>query len=355
MRHPLLPLLAALLLGGCSSSLSPANPGGDDAGTGDDAATPDAGDGAAPQGDAGVSGDAAPPPSSQIRVIVEPSDKGAALLAAIQNATKSVHMTMYLLTSNEIVSALVAQHQAGHDVKVVLDKNGVQSSNQSAYDTLSKAGVAVHWAPSNFTYTHEKCVIVDATQAWIMTMNATYSSPTSNREYLAVDDGAADIAEAEAIFQADYANKAITPKGPLVVAPVNARDDLVAMVQTAKKTIDIEAEEMSDTAFVDALDTASDAGVAVHIVLSDATPYASQDTAVALLKQHGVKLVQVSKPYIHAKSMVVDGATAFVGSENFSGGSLGYNREVGVIFGIPSEVQKVLTTTVADFGKGTPL
>ena len=44
---------------------------------------------------------------------------------------------------------------------------------------------------------------------------------------------------------------------------------------------------------------------------------------------------------------------AFVGSENFSAGSLGYNRELGVIFDDASEVAKVKSTIDTDFGKGT--
>ena len=75
------------------------------------------------------------------------------------------------------------------------------------------AGVEVVWAPSRFTYTHEKAVIIDGTSAWIMTMNVTFSSPTANREYLALDTDPDDVAEAEAIFQADFANAGRQPDG----------------------------------------------------------------------------------------------------------------------------------------------
>ena len=53
--------------------------------------------------------------------------------------------------------------------------------------------------------------------------------------------------------------------------------------------------------------------------------------------------------------MVVDGSRAFVGSENFSAGSLGYNRELGVIFGAAAEVSKVLTTSQKDYAAGTKM
>ena len=65
--------------------------------------------------------------------------------------------------------------------------------------------------------------------------------------------------------------------------------------------------------------------------------------------------MSVSRPYIHAKSIVVDGTAAYVGSENFTTSSLQYNRELGVIVTVLSEVQKVLNATATDFSHGTAL
>ena len=52
--------------------------------------------------------------------------------------------------------------------------------------------------------------------------------------------------------------------------------------------------------------------------------------------------------YIHAKVIVVDGATAFVGSQNFSTSSLDDNRELGVITTDPVVVTSVSTTLAQD-------
>jgi phosphatidylserine/phosphatidylglycerophosphate/cardiolipin synthase-like enzyme len=64
-----------------------------------------------------------------------------------------------------------------------------------------------------------------------------------------------------------------------------------------------------------------------------------------------------TNPYIHAKAIVVDCAAGtcargFVGSENFSAGSVGYNRELGVIFDSASELAKVETAIDTDFAAG---
>src|SRR5205807_1892515 len=147
-----------------------------------------------------------------------------------------------------------------------------------SYSQLVNNNISVVWAPAGFTYTHEKCVILDGKQAWIMTMNATNSSPTANREYLAIDNDAADVAEAEAIFAADYANTSIQPQGALVVAPVNARAKIVALAGSATKTLDVEGEEFSDTSTANAIAAAAKSGVKVRVVIADNTPTSSQQS-----------------------------------------------------------------------------
>lgn len=289
--------------------------------------------------------------------MIEPGDRAAALLAAVQGARTSVHMTMYLLTSTPFIDALVAQKKANHDVKVVLNANFPDgtNANQSAYDKLVAAGVSVVWAPSTFVYTHEKCVILDGAEAWIMTMNLTASSPTANRELLIRDDATEDVGEAERIFEADFAGVAAQVSGPLVVAPVNASDRILALAAGAKATIDLEGETFSDDDTTRALVGAKNRGVAVRVVLSNASPTPAQSNAVATLKGAGIPVVSVASPYIHAKALVADGTQAYVGSENFTYNSLHSNRELGVILTTPGEVTKVGATISADFTQGTAL
>src|SRR5262249_798769 len=137
--------------------------------------------------------------TNSVTIEVEPSDKGAAVLAAINLATKSIHMEMYLLSDDFVINALVAKKNAGIDVRVILNQTFPDSagSNTATYNQLKAAGVSVVWAPSGFQYTHAKTVVIDAKSALIMTMNLTQSSATQNREYIATDTDPADVADAE--------------------------------------------------------------------------------------------------------------------------------------------------------------
>ncbi|MEO8801513.1 MAG: phospholipase D-like domain-containing protein, partial [Polyangiaceae bacterium] len=246
-------VLATAVGAGCSSSSSSASfdedaggaGGGDDSGT-----TPDDGGAGGTDAGSGGSSDAGTiTPSNAVSIIVEPNGKHASeLVAAVQAGTKSVYVTMYMLDNKAFLGALEAKAKAGVDVKVVLDGSSVNKTfNTPAYDALNAihAGTAV-WSNPSFTYTHEKCVIIDGAQAWIMTMNVDQSAPDADREYLAIDTQAADVTEATAVFQADFAHTSITPTGNLVVANTNARTALVTLIGTATKSLDLELEELSD-------------------------------------------------------------------------------------------------------------
>ena len=354
MKAVVVPVL--LVLGAACSSPNGGS-GGDGGGSnGIDAPTMTA--------DANVSG------SSAISIIVEPDGMDAQQLAtAIAGAQTSIDVTMYMMSSNTIINALVARAQAHVPVRVILDgSSSTKSFNTPAKTMLTTAGAQVVWSNPSFTYTHEKTVIIDGKVAWIMTMNTTGSAPSENREYLAIDSDAPDVAEATAVFEADFAMHSITPSGALVVANTNARADLVALINASTTTLDVEGEEFSDLytgGIVDSVVTAAHRGVAVRVIIGNSSP---DPTAISRVKAAGAHVVvsgptsgngSLAKPYIHAKAIVIDcaGTTCqrgYVGSENFSAGSLGYNRELGVIFSTASELAKVETAISADYAAGVP-
>jgi cardiolipin synthase A/B len=347
----------------CACSAAPSNNMGDDdnnqgndAGGGDSTATTDSPQSGNDSSQTNDTGGPPPLPSSDVQIIVEPNgNNGQEVVTAINAAKVSVHMTMYILSSSAVIDALINRHKAGVDVKVVLDSSST-TDNTSVYNQLKSAGVGVTWSSTMFQYTHEKCVIVDGSTAWIMTMNLDVSSSEDNREYLAIDTSAADIAEAEAVFAGDYAGSPPTSvTGPLVVAPLNAVSSITGWIGTAKNTIDIEDEEFSDYNTVNALKAALGRGVKVRIVLSNDTQTSTGQMAVSEVKAAGGTFVEVTTPYIHAKALVIDDILAFVGSENLTTGSLAYNRELGVWFSSTAQVSQVETTIAADYAKGTPL
>ncbi|MFO0675653.1 MAG: phospholipase D-like domain-containing protein [Polyangiaceae bacterium] len=309
--------------------------------------------------DASVSVDAGPPvPSTaKVRIIVQPNTDNA-LVDALKAAKTSIHMTMYMLTADTIESTLIERHRAGVDVKVILNRNFPTNDapNDDAFQKLQTAGVPVVWAPAAFRYTHSKSIVIDGTSLWVMTMNATPTSLSRNREFLAIDTEAGDITQAEAIFQGDFANRSATADGNLVLSPVNSQAKILALITSATKTVDLEGESLADTKVTDALVQAAKAGRTVRVVLSnDTSTTDGEQRAIDTLKQNGIVPKAVTVPYIHAKALVVDGKWAYVGSVNYTNTSFNFNRELGVITDDPTAVSTVQTTIAGDHAKGTAL
>lgn len=301
------------------------------------------------------------PKSTNVSIQVQPSDFGAQIEAAIRAAKTSVHMTMYLLTDTSIIDALGDLKDAGKDVKVVLNKTFPPDGgdNSATFAKLQARGVQVVYAPAAYTFTHAKTVIIDGAKALIMTMNLTQTSAKDNREYIATDSDPADVADCEKLFAADFAGSSVFVNGKLIVSPQNAspidpRQRIRALMDSAKSTLDVEVQSLSDDGLTDAIILAHKDKVAVRVVISgsnESTP--AQLDSINKMKAAGVPLRAVVKPYIHAKTVVVDGTTVFVGSQNFTSTALFQNREIGVVTDAPAEAAKVRDVIAADFAAGT--
>lgn len=275
-----------------------------------------------------------------VQLFVEPAAGETPVLHVIESAQTSVWVEVYLLTDRNVINALEDAARRGVDVKVLLEPNPYGSGATSPRETLQElraAGVQAQASDPSYHYTHEKAIIVDGATVLILTANLTKSglggsSYAANREYGVVDANAADVAEASAIFQADWRHTTPTLSDPaLVVSPVNARARLSSFIGGARSTLFVEDEEMYDTQSESALIAAAQRGVNVEIVLPQpsGSPGASSD--VTRLLQGGVHVRYISVVYMHAKMLLADGALAFVGSENFSATSLDENRELGIL------------------------
>lgn len=354
--------------GGSGSSSGGSGSGGSSSGSGSGSSSGSSSGGGSGSSSGSGSGSGGIVSSTGVSILVYPNgDHASELIAAITAAKTSVYVTMYEIDDSGVIDAIVDQKTAGLDVQVILDgSTTTKSNNTAAYNTFNTAKIPVVWSNPAFTFTHEKCVMLDHKQAWIMTANAESSVPESNREYLAIDNDLDDVTEAEAIFTADHALKGIAPTGNLVVANNNARPDLVTLIESATKSLDIEDEEFSDndsSGITDAVVSAAGRGVTVRVIVAGGNTDATQTTALGDVKSAGGTVFvsdvvsgggSASDPYIHAKTILVDCATGtctsgFVGSENMTTGSLEYNRELGVIITDATQLGLVYAAVTTDF------
>ena len=228
-------------------------------------------------------------------------------------------------------------------------------------DQLRAAGAKVQESNPAFTLTHEKGLIIDNSTAYIMTSNfsraalGSYSGSSgfSNREYDIVDSDPPDVQAVVSIFQADWDRATAQFNDPnLVVSPINARNAFNTLINSAHRTLLVEAEEMNDSAVEQALSTAVQHGVQVQVILPAprGSSADSNSQGINTIKQGGVQVREDPRLYMHAKIMVIDGQKAFVGSQNISAQSLDQNRELGIIISDQGVLQTLQQTFQQDWG-----
>jgi cardiolipin synthase A/B len=304
-------------------------------------------------------GSATAPATHTLLTFPQPDLSVTPLYAFIQTATSTLDMTMYELVDTTFQQDLAALAANGVKVRVILDQALEKTSNTPAYTYLNANGVQAVWAPATRT-THQKSITIDGRSSAILTLNLTTRYYNSSRDFAVIDTSASDVAAIQATFNADFTSTAITPPlgDSLVWSPTNSQSTLLAMIGSAKSSLNVENEEMSDTAIVNALAAAAKSGVQVQVTMTSNGTY---NTEFTTLKTAGVQVhtyAETAPLYIHAKVILADagktGQQAFVGSENFSSASLTRNRELGLTLTDPALLQSLNTTLNSDFAGGTP-
>jgi len=300
------------------------------------------------------------PGASRLQLITEPDDGVRPVTDAIRAAQHSIWVEVYILSDTPVIEALEDAANRGLDVRVMLEPHPFGSSPVSVQETMDKlkaTGIKVSATNPAYQLTHAKMLLIDGSTLYLMTANLSKAAlggsknGTTNREYLLEDSEAQDIQEIQTIFLADWnRSMPVLSDTNLLISPINARVKLLALINSARSSLLIENEEIQDNQIEQALAGAARRGVSVQVVLP--APSGGQDSnaaGVALLRQAGINVRYDKQLYIHAKLMIIDGARAYVGSENFSSASLDLNRELGLIVAAPDIIQSLATTFMSDY------
>jgi cardiolipin synthase A/B len=298
--------------------------------------------------------------SATYTLYTEPKQGFSPVYDLINGAKTSIDLTMYELEDSTAEKDLVAAEKRGVDVRVILDQRQ-EYDNSAAYNYLKNNGVHVVYSWSKYYYTHEKSMVIDGTTAMIMSANLTSQYYSTSRDFLVTDTNAADIAAIVKVFNADYAHESVTPGdgADLVWSPTDSQEHLLALINGAKSSLRLYANEMDDTAIENALISAAKRRVDVEVCGENED--GEYDSAYTTLADAGVHITYYSNPdgfYIHAKMIEADygksDAKVFIGSENFSNTSLNENRELGLIISNQAIMSSIATTFASDFEGGTP-
>ncbi len=297
-------------------------------------------------------------PSAPLSLIIEPDQGIGPVIEAIKHASKSIDLIMYVLDDSDVEEALIDAQSRGIEVRVILDNSyhfGTKP-NLPAYNYLRAHGVAVEFAKKYFPITHQKTLIIDNAFAIIMTFNLTPRYYPSGRDFAVIDNDARDVKAIEAAFSWDWQGleKPAENGNDLVWSP-GSSDMLLALINSASKSLDIYNEEMADKRITKAIEVAAARGVDVRVLMTYAIGWKAVFLELATFGVNVRTYASTASLYIHAKVLIIDGNKAFVGSENFSMQSLDANRELGILIARPEIISSLTNTFNDDWLSARPL
>lgn len=300
---------------------------------------------------------------------ITPLDGHSLFNNSIDQAKSSIDMMMYHLSDLETTKHLIAAQQRGVQVRMILDAKAMQTTSSTAiFNQLVAAGVLVRPSSPMFSITHAKAATFDNAWALVTSINLTRTE-TYTRDFGIKTTDTEVIAEFEKVFSVDWENaQNKTGNTPdltatkLVWSPTNSLTKIVGLINSAKKSIYLEVENLGDKDVLSALEEKAHAGIQVVVVVPACVegggtrnlPFMTELSSAGVDARLSVPPYNGANPYIHAKSIVVDEQDFYVGSENFSYNSLVLARELGIIETSPALSASIRSTIAQDADLATP-
>jgi len=270
-----------------------------------------------------------------MKLIVEPTDGVAPILAAIKRARKTVEVAIFRFDHKEIEQALVAAAARGVRVTALIAfaNRGGEKSLRNLESRLLAAGIIVARTNDDLVRYHGKYILIDRCLLHVLSFNFTRLDINRSRGFGIVTSRPDCLKAAVKLFKADCTRTKYVPNGDaLVVSPANSRQVLSTFLKRAKKQLLIYDPKISDKPMLRILEERAKAGVEVRVI-----GQTSGRAGFDIRKLAGLRL--------HTRTIIRDGRQAFVGSQSLRAAELDSRREVGLF----AHDAKSMRTLVATF------
>jgi phosphatidylserine/phosphatidylglycerophosphate/cardiolipin synthase-like enzyme len=313
------------------------------------------------------------------RLFIQPEAGRGPILEAIRAARSEIRVGICNLSDPEVGDALVRAAGRGVRVRVILDRADylAKPPEQREAARLIAGGVEVHLSNPVFPQSFPKYILIDRRRVVIMTLCIVPQTFEDTRDYGVSLHDPRVFREVESIFRADWAGSAppgvtppaVNPTPPirdprLIVSPTNAIAQLSRLITGARRTLDVTTEVVDDAFLEGQLVAAAARGVRVRLI-APVVSRAGQDNTAGLqfLAARGVQVRVTTSPYpgpgampyMHAKSMVVDDRTTYLGSIDLDATETSRDRELGIILRLPGVTGPVRAQFRRDWMRTGPL
>ena len=297
-------------------------------------------------------------------LVVLPDDSARPMLDAINRASRSLRIKMFVFSDPAILQAVIAAHKRGVDVRVMLNpaRRSGESENEDSRKLLTSAGVNVLDSNPTFDLTHEKSMVVDDETAFVMSFNWEPRNLTETRDYAVVTSAHHEVAEIMECFDADWARKPFTPgdHSHLIWCVGNGRQRIGQFIDEAKHALWLQNERYQDPVIIERLVKAAERGVKVHVMARPAHKLKKEKLlegvgGLRILDDVGVKVHKLKGLKLHAKLLLADNVRAIVGSINLAPGSFDSRRECAIEVRDEDVVGRLHEVTHGDWKNSHPL
>jgi phosphatidylserine/phosphatidylglycerophosphate/cardiolipin synthase-like enzyme len=275
-----------------------------------------------------------------LKLLVQPGDGVKPLLDAINGAKSRVEIAIFRFDRGEIEKALANAAARGVFVHALIayTNRGGEKNLRKLEMRLLDAGITVARTADDLARYHGKFMIIDRRELFLLSFNYTYLDIDHSRCFGLVTTNPKLVAEAAKLFEADSKRQPYVPALPeFVVSPLNARKELAAFLQGAKKQLLIYDPEISDHGILKILEARAQAGVEIRVI-------GRVSRCSSHLAAHKLSIMR-----LHTRTIIRDGSQAFIGSQSLRELELGARREVGIIFRDKKIVAKLLKTFQDDW------
>ncbi len=269
-------------------------------------------------------------------LIVLPDDSVQPILDAIDGATKSLRIKMFIFTDPTLMDAVIAAHRRGVNVRIMLNpkrRSGV-SENDESRSKLEAAGIEVRDSNPAFDLTHEKSMVIDDKIAFVKSLNWQTKNLTGTRDYAIITRHAHEVEEIINGFEADWNRQDFASKH-LIWCRGNGRERITQFINQAKHSLWLQNERYQDQMMIECLVRAKERGVKIHVMARPAHTLKKDKLiegvgGLRILRDVGVKIRKLKKLKLHAKMLLADGERAIIGSINLAPGSFDSRRELAI-------------------------
>ena len=272
-------------------------------------------------------------------LVVLPDDSAQPILDAINGATKSLRVKMFIFSDPALLKAVIEAHHRKIKVRVMLNpaRRSGEAENEESRKVLTKAGVEVIDSNPEFDLTHEKSMVVDDRTAFVKSLNWETRNLTETRDYAVVTDHSHEVGEIIDCFEADWHRKSFDPgeHAHLIWCCGNGRDRIAEFIDQAKHTLFLQNERYQDAIIIERLVRAKERGVKVHVMARPPHTLKKEKLVegvggLRIMDDVGIKIHKLKHLKLHAKMLLSDGVRAIIGSINLAPGSFDSRRELAI-------------------------